>query len=345
MFDILKKISAKDRFEFSKNFDVKLPDFALVDQIFPDRKTQNFEAEFTRLSNTAMIPRAAMVHAYDTETEIGQRPGFESISAEKLLIKEKIDQGENLRKYLDRLGNAPESTILEYIYNDMANEARVVATKTKLMKLEALATGKVTVHENNLNFVIDYNVPDENRVAYTWSDPTHDILGDIEAMIALARTNGKIVTGAVTTPAIMAAIRKNTALRTAMLGALNEGKYVSEKEVKAWISENFGFSINVVEGVYNKQAADGTLTATPVLEADVFTLYVANGGVAGVGLWGPTPDEQSLLALPNVSQSGYITIHQWNTDDPVTTWTRASGVFVPVLPDPYGTVVATITVE
>ena len=33
----------------------------------------------------------------------------------------------------------------------------------------------------------------------------------------------------------------------------------------------------------------------------------------------------------------------WATEDPVAKWTKASGMFIPVLPDVYGMVIATVT--
>lgn len=40
-----------------------------------------------------------------------------------------------------------------------------------------------------------------------------------------------------------------------------------------------------------------------------------------------------------------MTITQWETPDPVATWTKASGLFVPVLPNPEGMIIATITFD
>lgn len=42
-------------------------------------------------------------------------------------------------------------------------------------------------------------------------------------------------------------------------------------------------------------------------------------------------------------QKQFITISQWATPDPVAEWTKASGVFIPVIPNPYGIVIGTLT--
>lgn len=38
----------------------------------------------------------------------------------------------------------------------------------------------------------------------------------------------------------------------------------------------------------------------------------------------------------------FVTCTRWDTPDPVATWTKASGVFIPVLPNVYGHIIATI---
>lgn len=85
--------------DFSQNYSIARN--YVGDRLFPDIKTENLEAEYERLSEGMDLPTAAMVHAFDTEAAIGVRPGFEKVSIEKLLIKEKINQSERLRQLLN----------------------------------------------------------------------------------------------------------------------------------------------------------------------------------------------------------------------------------------------------
>ena len=55
-----------------------------------------------------------------------------------------------------------------------------------------------------------------------------------------------------------------------------------------------------------------------------------------------TPEEEAYGAFTSKSQKQFITITQWETPDPVAEWTKASGVFIPVLPNPYGIVIGTV---
>ena len=87
-----------------------------------------------------------------------------------------------------------------------------------------------------------------------------------------------------------------------------------------------------------------TRTPKRFLPDNVFTLYVSTGnGKIGTGLWGVTPEEEKASAFTSLSKKQFITISQWATPDPVAEWTKASGVFIPVIPNPYGIVIGTLT--
>jgi len=69
----------------------------------------------------------------------------------------------------------------------------------------------------------------------------------------------------------------------------------------------------------------------------------APDGTIGTGLWGVTPEEDAQGgAFDSKRQQQYITVVTWDTPDPVATWTKASGLFVPVIPNPYGHIIATV---
>ena len=49
MPDILRMLSQAEQLDFSQNFLIPRPNY-IGDTIFPDRKTQNFKAEYLRLA-------------------------------------------------------------------------------------------------------------------------------------------------------------------------------------------------------------------------------------------------------------------------------------------------------
>ena len=56
----------------------------------------------------------------------------------------------------------------------------------------------------------------------------------------------------------------------------------------------------------------------------------------GVGLWGDPPEATvgTLATGGNSASHPYVYIDQWTEDDPKVLWTKASGLFIPVLYNP-----------
>lgn len=81
MPDILRMLSQAEQLDFSQNFLIPRPNY-IGDTIFPDRKTQNFKAEYLRLAAGSQLPTMALVHGLDTEAHIGSRPALERVTVE-----------------------------------------------------------------------------------------------------------------------------------------------------------------------------------------------------------------------------------------------------------------------
>ena len=339
--DILSAMTDKDRLDFSQNYNIRRNYDG--DREFPDIKTQFLEAEYLRLSDSLQLPVAAMVHAFDTEAHLGKRPTAEKVTVEKLLIKEKINQSERVQ-LLKNKGVADATAMLQYIFNDAGRLAENVKTRTEVAKMETLATGKMTVKENNLDFAVDYGVPKDNYFTLSWDDPDHDILGDIQGIIDYAHSIGKNPTRAKTSSAVLMKMRKNNSIQKAIGGIYMAGVMPSLTQINALMMEDFGFAITINDAVYAYENADGTKSSARYFNRNTFSLYtVGVNGAIGTGLWGVTPEENAQGPWIAKSAQQFITITQWDTKDPVAVWTKASGVFIPVLPDPNGLFIATVS--
>lgn len=337
--DILSAITDKDRLDFSQNFNIVRS--YQGDTEFPDIKTQYLEAEYLRLADALQLPTAAMVHAFDTEAHIGTRPTAQKTTIEKLLIKEKINQTERV-SILKNKGVSEAQSLLQYIFNDMGRMAENVKTRTEVAKQEVIATGQMTVNENGLNFSIPYGVPDDHFSTLNWDDPDHDILGDLQSITDFAHSIGKTPNRAKTSSAVLLKMRKNTAIQKAIGGIYMQGVLPGIAQINALLMENYGFIIVTNDAMYNYENADGTKSSARYFDRNTFSLYQlgANGAI-GTGLWGPTPEEGDTWVEKSAKQ--FITITQWSEHDPVAIWTKASGLFIPVLPDPNGLFIAKVS--
>ena len=72
-------------------------------------------------------------------------------------------------------------------------------------------------------------------------------------------------------------------------------------------------------------------------------MSLGNSGALGRA-WGVTPEEEEAGPYTEKSAKQFITPDPLGDADPVAVWTKASGVFIPVIPNPNGLVTATITI-
>lgn len=194
MPDILRMLSQAEQLDFSQNFLIPRPNY-IGDTIFPDRKTQNFKAEYLRLAAGSQLPTMALVHGLDTEAHIGSRPALERVTVEKLFIKEKINQTESLRQVLEN-GAFNDSALIDFVYDDWGRLAEGVRCRTEVAKMEVLSTGKMTIKENGLNFSVDFGVPNGNTgFDIDVSTPDKNVLAQIEEIVETARDKGFTISG------------------------------------------------------------------------------------------------------------------------------------------------------
>lgn len=338
--DVLKLVTKNDLLDFSQNLSIVRN--YLGDRLFPDLKTQNLKAEFYRLSDPRQIPKMAKVHGFDTEAAIGTRPTFEKVEFEKMLIKEKINVSERVELLKDT--GVEQLSLVNYIYDDMGRLAESVKTRTEVAKMELLQSGKIKVKENGLDFTVDYGIPSGNKKAYTWTAVDHDILADIQEMVDIAKAAGQTVTKVITSTKIVNKLRKNAGIQTAVYGTNGVGTFLANSQMNALLLEMFGFTIEVNDDLYSYETANGTITEKRYIEDNKFIMIsTLPNGTAGAGLWGITPEEAVNGPWSAKSAKQFITLTQWQTPDPVATWTKASGVFIPALPKSKGLVIGTIT--
>lgn len=340
MADILNMISDADRLEFSQTLSIARN--YIGDRIFPDQKTQNIKAEYLRLAEGANIPVMATVHAFDTEAEIGTRPVFDKTEVEKLLIKRKINQTERVR-LLTENGVYADDAVTKYVFDDMRLMAEAVKTRTEVAKMEVLATGKMTIKENNLNLTVDYGVPVKNTNHQIDFGVDADIIGQIQTIADAAAEAGNALTEIVTSNKILRKLAANKGIQTLIYGTVGAGTYVPADRIRSLFTELFGFGMITTNDLRYKAQTAGGKEATKRFFPEDKMAFLSNGTMNsfGAGLWGVTPEEAEYGQYNEKSAQQFITVTQWATPDPVAVWTKASGLFIPVVPNPNGLYIAT----
>lgn len=322
-----------------------------IDGLFGDLKTDNLVAEWESIANEYQIPVMAQFHGFDTESQTTFRVPIDTHNIEKGLIKVKINQSERMRA-LTRSG-VQNDAMFDYVINDGVRLADQVFTRSKVAKNELMATGKVTIKENNLNLTVDYGVPAANT-AYTLdfsASATDDISTQIQEIIDDATDKGVTINGMMTSKKNITKLRKDPSLQILIGGTSAQGQLIRRADLEAYLETEFGISTIITNDLtYGKSAtigADGrpVISTARYFPQNKITFFATNpGGKLGTGLWGNPPEVDDFqIRVGSSGVSPYVFVSQWFEQDPHVLWTKASGLFMPVLYNPDSLFIASVT--
>lgn len=325
-----------------------------IDGLFGDVKTNNIVAYWQSIASEYQIPVMAQFHGFDTEANTTFRIPVDTHNIEKGLIKVKLNQSERMRELL-RSGVSGDDALLDYVLQDGVRLADQVVTRTKVAKNELMATGTVTIAENNLDLTVDYGVPEE-QTAYTIDLSTDaDIASQIQTIVDDALDIGVVITGMMTSRKNITKMRNNANLQTAINGNVGAGALIRYTSLTAYLEEEFGISQVITNDLtFGSSATIGEngrplITTSRYYPQDKITFFATNpSGRLGVGLWGDPPEVDSGNFYPTGdkgTEAPYVYVMQWMETDPAVLWTKASGLFMPVLYNPNSLWIATISEE
>jgi len=321
-----------------------------VDQVIDDTKTDNLVAEWESLAAEFQIPVMAQFHGFDTEAKTTFRVPVDRHNIEKGLIKVKINQSERMRTLL-RSG-VQNDDLYDYIIRDGIRLSDQVVTRSKVAKNELLATGKVTIKENNLNLTVDYGVPNANTSLTLDLSSSADIISQIQTIVDNAKNAGVTITGIYTSSANINKMRQNAGLQTAINGNIGAGSMIRKTVMEEFLSEEFGINTILTNDLtYGKSATVGAngrpnITTARYFPQNKVTFFATNpGGRLGRGLWGDPPeiDNARFYSNEEPSSSPFVYVTQKMEWDPAVLWTKASGLFMPVLFNPNSLYIATVS--
>lgn len=320
--DFLKLIEDKDIVSFAENYSYDKN--YMGQKLFSMQKTDNLKVSAKMLMEGGDIPVMAQVHAFDSEARIGDRPSYIEVKAEKLLIKEKINQTERLMYFLN--DGASENKLKDYVYDDMSNLLSRVITRTEVMNMEFLATGAITINENNATYNVDFGLSNSHKVVLNnWTDTTHDIIGDLQQLKTKAKTLGVNILRAITSEKVMNLMLKNAGL-SSLFSLRLSSEVMTMGALKAWLLANFDIEFVTNDDVYKTSASGNTLNR--FFPEDVIT-FLGTRATFGTGLFCVTPSELMDIGV-NGNEKAMCYIKRWANNDPAGIWTLAEGVYLPV---------------
>jgi len=347
--DIFGKVTKEDWIDVGATVPTRQDD--PIDGLMGDLKTDNLVAKWESIASEYQIPVMAQFHGFDTEAKTTFRVPIDVHNIEKGLIKVKINQSERLRKLTGR-GVVGDEALYDYVLNDGVRLADQVITRTKVAKNELLATGQITIKENNLDLTVDYGVPAAQKAHTVNVGASVDVLAQIQTIIDAATAAGVTITGMVTSREVVTKLRKNTALQKAINGNIGAGALVRKTALEEFMNEEFGISQIITNDLtYGASATIAAATGRPSIEQKRYypknkiTFFATNqGGKIGTGLWGDPPEVDLGQFYPanGSGVSPYVFITQKMEWDPAVLWTKASALFMPVLYNPNSLFIATV---
>lgn len=299
----------------------------LGEELFPEVKRQSLE--FDMLTNGSKTPVIASVHGFDTESEIGQREA-EKMAIELALIKRKMQLKEKEIIALESPRNEAERTyLMRNVYADFDALVESIKARVEAMRMELVATGKITLNENNLDAAIDFGVPEENKVTNVdWSAADSNPINDmITWKNQLDSAPGRVLTSTTVLAKILAnknvvnAIFGKDSTRIASVGELNN--YLEQLQLP---------KIYTCDAKYRKLEANGKYTKHRYFPENAFVMMPSEA--LGETIYGPTAEEIRLQRDPSIDIKlvGKILAMMYEEGtDPVSTWEKAVATALPAL--------------
>lgn len=315
--------------------------------VLPDRQVPSNKARFGTVTRRSY---AAVYRSWDTEAPLGRRL---LKASEQEIELPPIDQKLPLREsefldllFLDRQGTTPayDRALVDEAFNDLANQTQSIRLRLALAKAQLLTTGKFTLAgENNLIAETDYGLVSGQKPTASplWTNTSATPIDDELAWIlAMTLLGFKRPTRAWTRLAIMQALQKNAqykAYAQPLAASPSTLPNLTAAQVNAIRVDQNLPPITVVE----HSITDYRGTDVPLIPAGKFVLTADGLGETQLGISRDSFDLVKSGALTRQTAPGLIA-GTYVSYDPIVSWTKVSGVGMPVLEDPRQITIATV---
>lgn len=315
--------------------DLAFPEMVL-DGILPNE--QHADIAY-RLRRATIQRRAATYRAWDTEAPIAKRGPLSTIEGEIPPLSEKIRLGEydRLRAAADRGDGGARDEIVDTIFDDAQARAWAIQARIEIARGDVLTDGKFTLtNENGLSLEVDYGLPGTHLVApgVLWSDTVNSVpLTNLKAWVRVWRQdNGGASPGVIlTSDDVISNLLLNAQIRAMLVNNGVTPAFASLAQVNQVLAAHTLPPIVAYDG----QIVDAAGSTVNVIPKDRVLLLPARGADLGMTLYGTTAEALELVSEGRLVRSDApgIVVTVDKHFDPVSIWTKASGIALPVLRD------------
>jgi len=325
---ILKEFSRMKVLSYARN----LPEEGHLGPLFfPVETTNELTFEYWRALN--LLPVSASLQAFGAEAQQASREGGSKVSGEIPPIKRKIFLDERNMLALKREGAGDVDMVRNTLYNDVDMMVMSVYTRIEALRMQALATGALTLAENGVVLNVNYGVPaaQQNPPANLWNNAgARTIVADIQAWTGIVEAaSGVRPTRALTSDLVVAQMLTDQTIRDMIWGPVGDSRPVTMQEINRLLATMDLPQIATYNKQYRVQNEAGVLTAQRFFPADTFVLLPPTK--LGDTLMGPTGEALTDDAVEARDISGiYAAVTHEN--EPPMIWTKASATSLPTFP-------------
>jgi hypothetical protein len=302
------------------------------ESLFPANKQMSLELKW--LKGASGTPVVLSPSAFDAAAIPIERQGFKELSTYMPFFKQAAYIDEELRQQLNIMMSTGNQTYIDTIMNKIFDDEVVLlesaAAQRERMRAMAVTTGAIAISANGQSFAYDFGMPSDHKATVTtsWSDPTADILGDIDRwMKKIEEDTGVLPTRAVCQTKVLGYMRNNDVIKKSIY-ILSQGQaMITDSQVTSYISDTLGLEIVTYDKRYKTEAG----VTTPFVPEDTFVLFPT--GDLGYTNFGTTPAESDLMSNPSLANVSItdtgVAVATVSKADPVQVETIVSMICLP----------------
>lgn len=309
-----------------------LNNYTVGDQLFPYEKEIGCKIDWVKGANNQ--PVGLKLSAYDAKAIRRDRQGIEKYETEMPFFKESMVVDEKMRQELNTLIQTQNVEIIKAIvakiFKDEVKLITAAYETIERMRMQLLTTGTITLASNGQSYSYDYGMPQSNKITVqtAWTNPSANIIKDINDAKKLARKAGYKLARAMCNSNLLESLTANTAIAKRIYALVGGDVAITSAQVKSYIEAEAGIVIYVNDDGYINEA-NGAFTN--YFADDCFVLFPE--GELGKTHLGVTPEESDLMtgnaaAEVSIVNNG-IAVTTSKEIDPVNVSTKVSMVALP----------------
>lgn len=301
---------------------------------------QQLGMKLNKIGGRAGLPVELKASGFDTQATYRDRLSIETSSQTMAFFRERMTINEELRQEMMRIysaGNANVLTpLLNNIFDDTNNLIMGARVARERMAMQLISTGKISVNAHGVMMDYEYGLDEATQkyeVEKSWSDPTADILNEIQNIKDAFNTeHGVNLAYMLMTTKTFGYFVNNEGIRQTLYpnSPAAAAIHIRRDAIKQLILDTVGITVLFNDNVYATQVGGGAKKFYP----DNVVTFLPDNLVLGNMMFGTTPEQMDLMAKAesdlhiSITDTGVAVVNRTLTH-PVNIETMVSQICLP----------------